>query len=132
MARIDDPDQLNQGTEVVIDTANKYILLSVAGNLDNNSPGATSGVTMQALYSFLKEEWRTDTALNKFKFPLKALTKFKFDFQNSWVVPMGITAMVSLSFFSFEPPQPEARMISKIRTIEKFNNFCMNAPDMLN
>lgn len=84
MAKIVDPDQLNQATEVTIDTTNKEIQLSVAGNLDNTSPGKTSGVTMQALYSFLKEEWRTDAALNKFKFPLKALTKFKFDWQNEW------------------------------------------------
>jgi hypothetical protein len=84
MAKIVDPDQLNQNTEVFIDTVGKEILLKAAGNLDNTSPGKTSGVTMQALYSFLKEEWRTDAALNKFKFPLKALTKFKFDWQNGW------------------------------------------------
>jgi len=84
MSKIVDPDQLNQATEVTIDTTNKVIELSIAGNLDNNSPGKTSGVTMQALYSFLKEEWQSDASLNKFKFPLKALTKFKFDFQNDW------------------------------------------------
>lgn len=84
MAKIIDPDELNQGTEVIIDTTGKTIQLVEAGNLDNNSPGATSGVTLQALYSFLKEEWKTDTALNKFKFPLKMYTKTDGTFINGW------------------------------------------------
>ena len=70
MAKIVDPDFLRQTTEVVIDTAGKTIQLLVAGNLDDNNPGSTSGATLQALYSFLKEEWKTDAALNKFKFPI--------------------------------------------------------------
>ena len=54
MALIIDPDNLNQGTEVVIDTGALTIDLALAGNLSED------GVTLQALYSFLKEEWRTD------------------------------------------------------------------------
>jgi len=84
MAKVVDPDQLNQDYEVTFDTVNKEIYLAEAGVLDNSSPGKTSGVTMQALYSFGKQEWMTDADLNKFKFPLKALTKFKFDWQNAW------------------------------------------------
>lgn len=84
MAKIVDPDQLNQGTEVVISTLLKTVQLAVAGNLDDTSPGATSGVTGQAEYSFLKEEWLTDTNLNKFRFPIKAFTKFEFIYQNGW------------------------------------------------
>ena len=84
MAKLTDPDSLNQATEVVISTAGKTIQLLEAGNLNNNSPGATSGVTGQALYSFLKEEWKTDTALNKFKFPLKMYTKTDGTFINGW------------------------------------------------
>jgi len=84
MAKIFDPDSLNQATEVVISTAGKTIQLLVAGNLDNTSPGSTSGVTLQALYSFLKEEWKTDAALNKFKFPIKMYTKTDGTFQNGW------------------------------------------------
>ena len=84
MAKIVDPDQLNQATEIVISTAGKTVQLLVAGNLDDNSPGATSGVTMQAVYSFLKEEWKSDNALNKFKFPLKAFTKNEFQWINGW------------------------------------------------
>ena len=84
MAKLVDPDQLNQGTEVVINTAGKTVQLLVAGNLDDASPGASSGVTKQAVYSFLKEEWKNDNALNKFKFPLKAFTKNEFQWINGW------------------------------------------------
>ena len=84
MVKIVDPDQLNQGTEVVIDTAAKTVQLLVAGNLDDSSPGATSGATKQAVYSFLKEEWKDDNTLNKFKFPLRSFTRNEFLWQNGW------------------------------------------------
>ena len=44
-----DPDDLNQGTEVVISTGAKTIQLVATGNL------STDGVTLQCLYSFLKD-----------------------------------------------------------------------------
>jgi hypothetical protein len=84
VAKLVDPDSLNQGTEVVISTGAKTIQLLVAGNLSDASPGATSGVTLQALYSFLKEEWKSDTNLNKFKFPIQMFTKTDGQFINSW------------------------------------------------
>lgn len=84
MAKIVDPDQLSQATEVVISTGAKTISLLSAGNLNNADPGATSGVTLQALYSFLKEEWKTDNALNKFRFPLQMFTKTDGQFINGW------------------------------------------------
>jgi hypothetical protein len=84
MPKIVDPDQLNQATEVVISPANKTIQLLVAGNLDDNSPGKSSGVTHQALYSFLKEEWRTDANLRKLRFPLLPIFEAKFDWVNGW------------------------------------------------
>jgi hypothetical protein len=85
MAKIVDPDSLNQGVEVVLDTANKTIQLLEAGNLSDASPGAESGVTGQALYSFLKEEWRTDSDLNVFKFPMKMIYEAKFEYQFDWI-----------------------------------------------
>ena len=84
MAKIVDPDQLNQATEIVITTGTKTIQLLAAGNLNDIAPGVTSGVTLQAVYSFLKEEWMTDTALNKFRFPIKAIYEAKFIMVNSW------------------------------------------------
>lgn len=85
MAKIVDPDQLNQGTEIVYDkTGLKTIQLLIAGNLDDNSPGATSGVALQAVYSFSKEEWRTDAVLNRFRFPILAIFEAKFIMRNGW------------------------------------------------
>lgn len=78
MALIIDPDNLNQGTEVVINTTAKTITLAVAGNLSND------GVTGQALYSFLKEEWKSDTALIPYDFPMEAITPEQFEFRKGW------------------------------------------------
>ena len=49
MAVIIDPDNLNQNTEVSIITSSLTISLQIAGNL------STDGVTLQCLYSFLKD-----------------------------------------------------------------------------
>lgn len=84
MAKIVDPDSLNQGTEIVFNTGAKTIQLLVAGNLTDTSPGSTSGVTLQAVYSFCKEEWKTDANLNKLRFPFEAITEAKMDLINSW------------------------------------------------
>ena len=84
MVKITDPDSLNQATEVVIDTATKTVQLLVAGNLNDTAPGSTSGVTGQAVYSFLKEEWKDDVDLNKFKFPIKMFTSTDGIMLNGW------------------------------------------------
>ena len=76
--KITDPDQLNQGTEIVIDSGAKTIQLLIAGNL------STDGVTLQCVYSFIKEEWRTDAALIKFAFPFISITEEKFELINGW------------------------------------------------
>ena len=68
MALITDPDNLNQGTEVDFDTVAKTITLNTAGNL------STDGVTLKALYSFCKEEWKDFAnliALNFLSFQLR-------------------------------------------------------------
>lgn len=78
MPLISDPDDLNQGTEVVIDTGALTIDLAIAGNLSED------GVTLQALYSFLKEEWRTDATKIPFAFPMVAITPEQFEFINGW------------------------------------------------
>lgn len=78
MAIITDPDNLTQGTEVTISTAGKTIGLAVTGNL------STDGVTLKALYSFLKEEWKNDTNLIKFPFPMLPITDEQFELINGW------------------------------------------------
>ena len=78
MALITDPDDLNQATEVVISTGGKTIQLIEAGNLSSD------GVTLQCLYSFLKEEWKDDATLIPFGFPMEAITAESFEFLDGW------------------------------------------------
>ncbi len=78
MALIVDPDDLNQGVEITITPGTLTIELSVAGNLSND------GVTGQALYSFLKEEWKNDATLIPFEFPMESLTPEQFEFRKGW------------------------------------------------
>ncbi len=86
MPKIIDPDLLNQNTEVVFNTTGRTITLVAAGNLD-----AEDGVTFQALYSFAKEEWRTDANLIKFPFPFIAITGEQFEIINGWNLASGNT-----------------------------------------
>ncbi len=79
MALITDPDDLNQNTEITIDTSAKTIELTVTGNLSND------GVTGQALYSFLKEEWKNDSSLIPYPFPMISITPEQFEFIEDWV-----------------------------------------------
>ena len=78
MALITDPDNLNQGTEITISTGAKTIALTTAGNLSDD------GVTGQALYSFLKEEWKTDATLIPYPFPMVSITPEQFEFVEGW------------------------------------------------
>ena len=73
MAKIIDPDQLTQGSEVVFDTTARTIALAKVGNLSDD------GVTLQALYSFLKNRWRLDADLIKYPFPMVAVTVEQFE-----------------------------------------------------
>lgn len=81
MAKIIDPDQLNQGTEVEFITGSKLIRLNIAGNLEG---GNENGVSFQALYSFTKEEWKNDNNLVKFPFPFISITTEQFELINGW------------------------------------------------
>ncbi len=79
MPLIVDPDDLNQGTEIIIDASAKTIQLITTGNLSDD------GVTGQALYSFLKEEWISDAALIPYLFPMVSITPEQFEFINGWL-----------------------------------------------
>jgi hypothetical protein len=88
MALIIDPDFLHDaplstddGYEVFIDTANLQIELHTDGYL------STDGVALKCLYSFLKEEWRTDPNLKNlaaFPFPMTPITDESFEFIDGW------------------------------------------------
>lgn len=64
MAKITDPDDLNVGTEITIDTSAKTFTLVDAGNLDPKE-----GVTIQAVYSKFVDLW-TSSTYNKYPFPM--------------------------------------------------------------
>lgn len=92
MAKLTDPDSLTvvvNGTattqEVEIQTGTKTIKLNPSStNLDDNAPGATSGVTGKCLYSKMKEVWKTDTTLNKYRFPIQMIYEAQFIWINGW------------------------------------------------
>jgi hypothetical protein len=93
MPKIVDPDQLNDKavddgtTEVFINTTTKRIKLNATGNLSNTGVQNENGVTLKALFSFLKEEWRTDTFsknLAAFPFPFTPITDESFELVNGW------------------------------------------------
>lgn len=77
-----DPDNLVDATDVIIDTAAKTIQLVTGTNIDDE--GATGGVAGQTLYSFLKEEWKTNDTYIRFAFPMEAITPEQFEFINGW------------------------------------------------
>jgi hypothetical protein len=77
MAVITDPSDLSS-TEVTITTGTRQITLNEAGNLSDD------GVTFQALYSYLKEQWKDDSSLIPFPFPLVAITPEQFEFVEDW------------------------------------------------
>lgn len=88
MALITDPDLLNDqatdlGTsEVFINTSAKTIALRVYGNL-----ASPDGVTIKAVYSFLKEEWTGDPFtknLPAFPFPMVPITDAQFELVEGW------------------------------------------------
>jgi hypothetical protein len=79
MALITDPDDLTQGAEITINTTTKEITLTTTGNLSDD------GITGQALYSFLKEEWKDDATLIPYPFPMVSITPEQFEFVEDWV-----------------------------------------------
>jgi hypothetical protein len=90
MAKITDPDLLNVGQELILDTSARTIALSTAGSPNNLN--AKDGVTVQALYSKLIELW-TSSAYNKYPFPMYTIDARSGQFQfgtdgqtfNGWV-----------------------------------------------
>lgn len=64
MAKITNPDDLDVGVELTVDTGASTFTLNVAGTLV-----AKDGVTLQALYSKFVDLWTT-SAYNKFEFPM--------------------------------------------------------------
>lgn len=93
MPKITDPDLLADSAaddgsqEVFINVATKRIKLNVTGDLSNSGVQDSNGVTLKALYSFLKEEWRNDPHaknLAAIPFPIEPITDESFEFKDGW------------------------------------------------
>ena len=78
---------------VYFDTTNKTIELidnDVWTDVENelldkgSVSGDDGGVDLQALYSFIKETWKSDTTLIKFPFPMIAITAEQYEFIEGW------------------------------------------------
>lgn len=91
MAKIFDPDlitydvDVSQTTEqMILTTGTKLLTLYVQTPLLDDSPGAESGVTGKCIYSKCKEIWKTDSDLNKFRFPIQMIYEASFVWINGW------------------------------------------------
>lgn len=78
MTLITDPDDLTQESEITIDETTRTVRLEITGNL------SADGVTFQCVYSFLKEEWKTDATLIPYPFPLVMITEEKGEWVDNW------------------------------------------------
>lgn len=96
MPIIIDPDDLNQSAQAASGTPDGEVFIapgSLTIELISSTDGyggsnliAADGVELQALYSFLKEEWKSDANLIKYPFPMEAITSEQFEFINGWTL----------------------------------------------
>ena len=91
--KITDPDSFvrssslaNLGADgnIWIDTDTLLVYMDLYGSL------TTDGASLQAVYSYLKEEWKSDAALIKFPFPMVPITPEQFEFVDDWK-PANVT-----------------------------------------
>ena len=83
-----DPDFIDQSREVFINTATRKFRVVIDTDASpTQSPLSridSDGATLQAIYSFFKEEWKADAALIPHPFPMIAITPEQFEFINDW------------------------------------------------
>lgn len=92
MPKIVDPDNLTRNTSVtfVINDPNARFLQLTSSLVNPSSlippltSGSDSGVTGQCLYSFCKEQWKSQDDLIRIPFPFVSITKTQFDLTNNW------------------------------------------------
>ena len=95
MPKIVDPDNLTSNTSVFWYTGSlTERTIGVSSSADSAGSlvpplesGSDSGVTLQCLYSFAKEEWKSgplSDSLIRTPFPFISITKTQFDLTNNW------------------------------------------------
>jgi hypothetical protein len=88
MPKIIDPDNLQliinsteyTSQEIIVYPSTQKIRLVASGTSDLTS----AGVTLQCLYSFFKEEWKSNGTLIKYPFPLVSITDEQFELVDGW------------------------------------------------
>ena len=97
---IQDPDSLgfeiaaNTATtskELVIDTTRSLIKLTRVGNL------TADGVTLQCLYTKLKEIWNSNSSLTPLAFPMNPITNEQFELINGWNFDKAVNPTTKLT-----------------------------------
>lgn len=78
MAKIIDPDYLYRNLNVIFNATGKTITLI------ENSGLTSDGVSLQCLYSFCKEQWKSQNDLIKYPYPWIAITAEQFELINGW------------------------------------------------
>lgn len=78
MPLITDPSFLTEAQEIKIEPSDFTIEISTTSRLTN------LGVTGQALYSFLKEVWKSNDNLIPYPFPMVSITPEQFEFVEGW------------------------------------------------
>lgn len=83
-----DPDFLDQSREIYINTSlRKFGIVIDTDASPAQSPVSridSDGVAGQAVYSFFKEEWKSDPLLIPHPFPMIAITPEQFEFISDW------------------------------------------------
>ena len=87
-------DPANLTIELISSDASTNTWVGDAGGIapTGNPLTEQDGVTLQALYSFIKEEWKDDAALVQYPFPMEAITSEQFEFINGWTLKDTNTA----------------------------------------
>ena len=81
-----DDGALTEEKSVYFDVYQREIWLLKQGTLTDD------GATLQAIYSFTKEEWKNDNALIFHPFPFVAITPEQFEMQSGWAFHTGTDA----------------------------------------
>ena len=80
-------EALNPASEIQIDTTPAGTFAdprTIGIAIQTNGTVGKDGVTLKALYSFLKDRWKADADLIKFPFPMTPITDEQFEFTNGW------------------------------------------------
>ena len=80
-------ESINPASEILIDTTPAGTFAdprTIGVAIQTGGTVGKDGLTLKALYSFLKDRWKADADLIKFPFPMTPITDEQFEFTNGW------------------------------------------------